>query len=276
MEMLDLMDSDDPALKPGSLNVDRDERGGLPENQWGFAKRLAFVEETIASSFPNRSARTVRVLDVGCGNGTQLALPLCKRGYDITGVDPDPRSIERGKQLTAGAPNLHFECGTVEYLSAEPFDVLIISEVLEHMRDPAGLLSASLRHLQEKGIVIVTVPNGYGEFEIDSWIFRKLHLQALVDLAVDNGKHVVACTDNLECRHVQFFTRKRLKRMFAQCSLAVVKEASASFLSGPIIGHTLARSKRFIRWNVRVTDELPLALASAWYFLLRRVESDGR
>ena len=47
-------------------------------------------------------------------------------------------------------------------------------------------------------------------------------------------------------------------------------EGVASFLAGPFIGHTLARSDRFVEWNARVTDKLPRVLASGWYFALRR------
>jgi hypothetical protein len=137
-------------------------------------------------------------------------------------------------------------------------------------------------HLQPSGIAIVTVPNGYGEFEIDSWIYRKLHLATAVDLLrrlahrtfperySKKDPQDVPSTDNQECGHIQFFTRKRLKRMFAECSLSVVKEVPASFLCGPLIAHTLGHSNRFIEWNSRITDRLPFALASGWYFLLQR------
>jgi ubiquinone/menaquinone biosynthesis C-methylase UbiE len=38
------------------------------------------------------------VLDIGCGTGT-FALLLAERGYDVTGVDPAPASLDaaRGK-----------------------------------------------------------------------------------------------------------------------------------------------------------------------------------
>jgi len=242
----------------------------LPENLWGYAKRRRFVVDTIAQAFPGCHPDSIRILDVGCGNGTQLTLPLARRGYQITAVDPDLRSILRARGLGAEISNVRFICGTVEELSAERFDVLIVSEVLEHMRSPADLLLASLRHLQEEGILIVTVPNGYGEFEIDSQLFRALHLQALVNLAANDGQQVVGSTDHTACGHVQFFTQRRLKRLFSECSLSIVKQAPASFFCGPIIGHTLARFDWFVRWNARITDKLPLALASGWYFALQR------
>ena len=132
--------------------------------------------------------------------------------------------------------------------------------------------------------MIVTVPNGYGEFEIDSWIYRKLRLAAAVDLlrgfahrafpralSKEVGEDLPS-TENRECGHVQFFTRQRLNHMFAECSLSVVREAPGSFLCGPIIAHTLAHFDRFVEWNSRITDRLPLAPASGWYFVLQPVK----
>ncbi len=246
---------------------------GERENLWGYAKRLRFVEETIAEVFPESDLASLRVLDVGCGNGSMLALPLAQRGFQVTGIDIDARSIEHAKQLAKDLTNATFVCGDVAELKMGTFEVVILAEVLEHMTDPHTLLADSAKHLSEDGIVIVTVPNGYGEFEIDSRFFHLLRLQRLVDALAKSGRETVAATDNHESGHVQSFTRRRLRRLFAECSLTVFREGSASFLAGPVIGHTLARSNRFIEWNSRVTDKLPFALASGWYFSLRHVNS---
>jgi SAM-dependent methyltransferase len=235
------------------------------ENLWGYAKRLRFV-----------AAASLRVLDVGCGNGTQLALPLVRDGFHLTGVDPDERSIEHARRLSAEEPNAEFVCGSVVdgLASTELFDVVILSEVLEHMTEPAALLEASERRMAANGILIVTVPNGYGEFELDSRMFSALRLQRVVDALARNKRKVIAATDNHECGHVQFFTRRRLFRLFSQCRLSVFQEEASVLLSGPLVGHTLARSKRFIEWNARITDKLPPVLSSGWYFALRRQQSN--
>lgn len=241
------------------------------EDLWGYAKRLRFVREAISAAFPNRAPGSLQVLDVGCGNGSQLALPLAVRdGFQLTGIDPDSRSIEHARQLAGQSSNVTFECGRVEDLpDANKFDVVILSEVLEHLERPAEMLAAGANRMNDEGILIVTVPNGYGEFEIDSWIFRRLRLQKLVN-AMAAKREVVSATDNQESGHIQFFTRSRLRRLFAEAGLVAFREAAGSFLAGPIVGHFLARSARLINWNARVTDRLPLILASGWYFVLRR------
>jgi len=240
------------------------------ENLWGYTKRLRFVQHVIAESFSDRAPNSLRVLDVGCGNGSELTLPLARLGFDVTGIDIHAPSIAHASKLGVNVGNLRYVCGRVEELTSTPYDVVILSEVLEHVRDPELLLLASIEHLNKEGLIIITVPNGYGEFEIDSWLFRVLRLQSIVDTLASNSKVTTAATDNHESGHVQFFTRRRLRRLFAECSLGVATEGVATFLAGPFIGHTLARSVRFIEWNARVTDKLPSILASGWYYALRR------
>jgi 2-polyprenyl-3-methyl-5-hydroxy-6-metoxy-1,4-benzoquinol methylase len=80
----------------------------------GYAKRLRFVREAINAAFPKRAPGSLRLLDVGCGNGSQLALPLAIRnGFQLTGIDPDRRSIEHAKQLAGQSANINFVCGRV-------------------------------------------------------------------------------------------------------------------------------------------------------------------
>jgi len=254
--------------------------GERDENVWGYGKRVRFVANSIIQGFPGSDLASIRVLDVGCGNGWFLAVPLARRGFDVTGIDLHEPSIDRARHFADGLTNVRFAVGTVSELGTARFDVVILSEVLEHVSDPKALLLASLERLKPDGIVLITVPNGYGEFEIDSWIFRTLHLQGAVDFLkrvfrnysseVVRGQQDLAATDNTECGHVHFFRHRQLKLMFTECSLNTVRESAGSFMCGPIVCYTVARSRRFIDWNVRVTEKLPLTLSSSWYFVLRR------
>jgi SAM-dependent methyltransferase len=248
------------------------------EDLWGYRKRLRFVREAIAAAFPGRAPESLHILDVGCGNGSQLALPLVRTGgFRLRGVDTDARSIAHAQELAGGLNGATFVCARVEDLpAAELFEIIILSEVLEHLENPRALLTESLKRLTADGILIVTVPNGFGEFEIDSWVFRRLRLQRIVDALAKNRHEVLGSTDNLENGHIQFFTRRRLRHLFNSCGLVPFRQGKASFLAGPIAGHALARFRSFIDWNARVTDHLPFVLASGWYFALRRAAADQR
>jgi SAM-dependent methyltransferase len=242
------------------------------ENLWGYAKRLRFVQSAIEAAFPGRAPSGVTILDVGCGSGTQLGIPLAEIGYRLTGIDSHKASIELAQQLSGKYPNAHFTCGRVEDVDRCDFDVVILSEVLEHVAEPEDLLRASLDRLSADGLAIVTVPNGYGEFEWDSWAYRKLGFESLVEryIARRGADNPASSTENQQDRHIQFFTLPTLRRMFDACGVRVVDQAASSFVSGPFAGHILSRFSGFVDWNARTADRLPLWLSSGWFFALRR------
>ena len=244
------------------------------ENLWAYRKRLRFIRHAIEENFPARTPSSIRILDIGCGNGSQLAVPLARLRYDITGIDTDEASISHARSLARDIPSARFLTTSVDNVT-ETFDVVILSEVLEHVSDPSILLKAGARCVIDNGLVIVTTPNGYGEFEMDSWLFGALRMQRLVDRLAGNKSAVIGSTDNHESGHVQFFTRRRLYRIFKDCGLSVWKEGASGLFGGPFAGHLLARSSRFIQWNAKVTDNLPLTVASGWYFALQPAKSSG-
>ena len=244
------------------------------EDLWGYGKRLRFVERMIYESFASRASSDIHVLDVGCGNGSQLAIPLLNRGFSVIGIDIDERSISRAKALASEIVNSQFICAGPEDLSSHSsFDVVILSEVLEHLKEPEALLKSAVDRIVPGGILIVTVPNGYGEFEWDSWLFNSLKLQNVVNAIAKNRDGALGGTENHACGHVQFFTRRRLRRLFTEYRLTIIREEPGVFISGPIVGHTLARSRRFIEWNARIARRLPFSWASSWYFALRTEEN---
>ena len=242
----------------------------LQENLWGYGKRLRFVDGAMRREFPERKRCELKVLDVGCGNGSQLAGPLADAGYRVTAVDPHRPSIERGRKL---APAVNFFHGTVSDLAPGKFDCVIISEVLEHLDAPDALLRSALNYLAEFGIMIVTVPNGYGEFELDRRSYYALHIDELVAwlwVALKKGDYpeVVAGSED-ESPHVQRFTRPRLRKIFDLNHLVLVEERAMSLASGPLVLHLFGRFETFIRFNAALADHLPLSFAAGWMFCLR-------
>ena len=85
------------------------------------------------------------VLDVGCGGGL-LCEALVHRGARVTGIDMGeaPLSVARLHQLESGI-EVSYEQSTAESFAqqrAEAFDVVTCLEMLEHVPDPAAVVSA--------------------------------------------------------------------------------------------------------------------------------------
>jgi SAM-dependent methyltransferase len=192
-------------------------------------------------------------------------------GYRVTAVDPHKPSIEHGRKLAPGVMFIH---GFVSELSPARFDCVIISEVLEHLDSPETLVSASLPYLAERGLLIVTVPNGYGEFELDRRLYAALKLESVVGwlrsvFGKDGSGRRGAGSDE-QSPHIQRFTLSRLREIFDRHGLELVQSRGTSLTSGPLIAHLFARSKIFIRLNAAMADHVPLVFASGWMFALKR------
>lgn len=95
-----------------------------------------------------------RVLDVGCGNGTQL---LCfeQLGYEVTGVEPSRKQTAIARETLKG--NVITQ-PSEEYF-AEPrkggFDVIYFFNVLEFTADPFSLIESALGNLEEDGVLML-------------------------------------------------------------------------------------------------------------------------
>ncbi len=105
------------------------------------------------------------ICDLGCGNG-YLANRLAHLGYQVVGVDGSQPYIETAKRLYS-LPALHFE----QALFGEPltdalgrgrFDLVISSDVIEHLYHPAELLATAQAIVKPGGRLIVATPyHGY-------------------------------------------------------------------------------------------------------------------
>jgi SAM-dependent methyltransferase len=91
--------------------------------------------------FTDNVNATDTVLDIGCGNGA-LAFDVAKKAKSVTGIDIETKSIEKAKRKH-GAGNIRFIAGdATKDLSTETFDVIILSNVLEHIEDSVGFMKS--------------------------------------------------------------------------------------------------------------------------------------
>jgi SAM-dependent methyltransferase len=120
-----------------------------------------------------------RLLDVGCGNG-YLSNLLTQKGFIVTGIehplgfDGPPPAIVHDLELPL--PPL-----------PGPFDVIVIGDVLEHLRRPGDLLENLRPHLAPNGKILASLPNSgnlyfrlhilFGSFpEDEKGLFDRTHL----------------------------------------------------------------------------------------------------
>lgn len=104
-----------------------------------------------------KALRSDSILDVGCGEGfTMDKLSKNQIGQKIEGIEYSKDAIAFGKKLF---PNLIFKEGSIYKLPYKDnsFDLVICTEVLEHLEEPTKALKEILRI--SKRYLIISVPN---------------------------------------------------------------------------------------------------------------------
>lgn len=102
----------------------------------------------------------LKILDIGCGGGL-LSEEFAKHGAEVTGVDISENSIKIAQQH-AKLNNLEIEykVGIAENLPfTENFDVVVCTDVLEHVENLEKCLSEVTRVLKPSGIFLYDIIN---------------------------------------------------------------------------------------------------------------------
>src|SRR6185437_2596416 len=199
------------------------------------------------------------VLDVGCGTGTHLTRPLAEAfpSTRFIGIDADRGSIAWAQESGCTLANLGFSLAA-DLPASERFDLVIASEVIEHVDDPMGFLLHLRARLTESGRIVLTLPNGYGPFELMSLTECLLNLsgcQALLRrlkyaLLGRSKPPAAADRDTLAVSpHVYFFSFRELTGLFDDAGLRIVRWANRSILCGYILDD-LIRGERLVGLNV--------------------------
>ncbi len=150
------------------------------------------------------------VCDLGCGNG-YLASQFGKAGYRVTGLDASSTGIEVARR--------HYEKENVTFVLADlddpslalatgPFDVVVSSDVIEHLYRPAALMEIAARILKASGYLVVGTPyHGY--------------LKNLAIAVV--GKWDAHHNPNWDGGHIKFFSVSSLRELVERCGFETIR-----------------------------------------------------
>lgn len=260
------------------------------ETTYGIVKRARFILDTLDRRQAAQS-EPLTVLDFGCGTGEFITLPIATHGYRVTGLDTDLASIHHAEQRRQrlGLPNVRFVCATIdEFLvrHAEVFDAAICSEVLEHVPDPVQILRSVGKALKDRGLLVVTVPNGRGPYEMQMRVWAALERvgalpaarairNSLIGPPKDPG-HEAVDTLARNSPHVHFYTAKDIRRILSDAQFELVSFHHRTFLCGPVVDrlhHVLNRvgwGEPFLEWNNSVADVLPHPVVSDWMIVAEK------
>lgn len=163
------------------------------DSQQEFDRRVTVKGPKILQRLRHLGVSGKRIIAIGCGSGGIL-VPLRQAGAAVMGYDIDQKAASFGRRQ-----GLNIQSETLPW---GPFDIVILSHVLEHLRQPDRLLTELKTQLNPKGVLYIEVPNVK-----PSWRGLKPHL---------------------ETAHCWYFDRDTMTSLLNRCGYRVVSEPESS------------------------------------------------
>lgn len=146
-----------------------DEMWNVEQRHWWFVGRRRVVASLVDRYAPTSREGRLRVCELGCGTGGNLS--YWKESSDVCGMDVSERALEYARQRVGA----RVEQGSLpDDVPFEPssFDLVLMTDVLEHIQDDETSARVALSLLRHDGIFVATVP-------AHQWLYspRDLHHQ---------------------------------------------------------------------------------------------------
>jgi len=148
------------------------------------------------------------ILDIGCGRGV-LAQELVRLGHKVSGVDISDEALNEAKEWLSESYCFDIQGRWPEEIKSKKFDLVIASEVIEHIFDPVVFLNNIKGILNKDGKVIITTPN------ILFWKNR---------FKIFFGKFEYTNSGLMDFGHIRFLTIKSARKYIKQSGLKIEKE----------------------------------------------------
>ena len=252
----------------------------IPPNGWlssvplelhGHRKKLDFFIRSIDlyCMLHKLEPLQVSVIEFGCGNGRNISLPIAELGYQVTGVDLHEPSIDYANKINS-FNNVRFICqDAAEFSGTEKFHVVVLSDILEHVKNPAALLQLASRVLIDMGMVLICVPNGYGPSELERKFIESTGIDSMLSRLKNHISRLIGqkrIVYNYDSGHIQFFRMSEILSLIEDAGFYIDEWAKGALFGGGIT-YPLGKIFPFIvKPSLRLADFLHYYFVSTWYF----------
>lgn len=215
------------------------------------------------------------VLDIGCGTGELFTIPLAERlgktNIKVLGIDIHLPTIERAQRHVEklNLNNLSFNCQSIED-NKNMYDCICLMAVLEHLDNPSKMIFEIKKRLKPGGLFILFIPNGYGLYEFESALYKKIKKKRILGDVSRELDFLIRETKNEENNiHIQFFSLRSIKKILKENSFYIKNIIKIEAVGGPLSNKLFSRIDLFRKISFKVAKFVPDAIASEWTFICR-------
>ena len=175
-----------------------------------FEDRFEEVKKILERLISQEDRIPLKILDIGVGDGIYEAKKKC----DFFGIDISKKQAARAKQYLKEIKIVDINAENLPYKD-NYFDIVIASEILEHVFYPEKVLSEARRVLKRNGFVILTYPNSSS-------------LQFRLGIFIKGRSPLLNYPENSE--HIRFFSSSDIQGLTNDNFKLLKKTGVGSFL----------------------------------------------
>jgi len=187
-----------------------------PTRRWLHNRRREWIEGAICSHSVHGAGSAIEI-----GPGSGIYLPILSECFgEVTAVDVEAAFLDNAAMFSEEYTRVHCLLDDITKTSLPPdsFDLVLCTEVIEHIGDAEAALCNMRRILKKDGVLILSTPHRYSPLELCSKI---AYLPGIIDLI-----KMVYREPILEAGHINLMSGRTLQRLIAKTGFTIVKQES--------------------------------------------------
>ncbi len=224
-----------------------------PTRTWLHTTRRDWINNALAACAQGRTVN--QAIEVGPGAGVYLP-GLSKLGSKVIASDIEQEYLEHAREVVGQLSNV--ECRTDDITASElpagAFDLVLCTEVIEHIADSPAALAGLQRLLSPDGRLVLSTPQRYSPLEVCA---KVAFLPGIIDIVKLIYREPIIPTG-----HINLLTESQLKFQLDDAGLEIIEEFKCGMYL-PVVAEALGQ------WGLKLEQWLEEKLRGTWLdFLL--------
>ena len=231
-----------------------------PTRRWLHCIRRDWITDALRRYAKPESRNAVTALEVGPGSGIYLPL-LADLFNDVYGSDIEDAYLKNAHALLDEISNLSLVVDDItdSKLPQGLFDLILCTEVIEHIPDSQAAITQMRRLLKPGGILVLSTPQRYSPLELSA---KVAFLPGIIQLV-----RFIYQEPILDSGHINLMTETEVKKQLAAAGFSIVEDYKSGMYLPMIAeftgGHGL-RLEQFLEKKFR-TGPLDWLLWTQYY-----------